>query len=115
MNTHLSDIELMEAAEPLDETGSGLPPARRRHLDQCEACRASLAAWRDTTMALAAGRDVPEPSPLFWDHFSDRVRMATASEPIREATWWERVWRPAVALSAALSAAALVIMMRMPP
>jgi hypothetical protein len=35
--------------------------------------------------------DVPEPSPLFWEHFPARVRAAVASEPAAvPASWWKR-------------------------
>ena len=33
--------------------------------------------------------EVPEPSPLFWDHLSARVRDAVAAEPARR--WWSGV------------------------
>jgi hypothetical protein len=35
--------------------------------------------------------EVPEPSPLFWDHLSDRVREAVAAEPLPSAGWASRV------------------------
>ncbi len=56
---------------------------------------------------------LPEPSPLFWEHFSRRVREATASErvPAREA-WWQGLWRPLVALGAVAAAVALAVMLR---
>jgi hypothetical protein len=34
--------------------------------------------------------DVPEPSPLFWDHFSQHVRDAVASEPPPAPGWSRR-------------------------
>lgn len=35
--------------------------------------------------------DVPEPSPLFWDHFPNRVRAAIDAAPRAEAApWWKR-------------------------
>jgi hypothetical protein len=35
--------------------------------------------------------DVPEPSPLFWEHFPGRVRAAVASEPANApGGWWQR-------------------------
>jgi hypothetical protein len=34
--------------------------------------------------------DVPEPSPLFWDHLSERVREAVAAEPLPSAGWASR-------------------------
>ena len=35
--------------------------------------------------------DVPEPSPLFWDHLSRRVREAVAAEPAPTRSWTSRV------------------------
>jgi hypothetical protein len=34
--------------------------------------------------------DVPEPSPLFWDHLSQRVREAVAAEPVPASDWTSR-------------------------
>lgn len=47
--------------------------------------------------------DVPEPSPLFWEHFPDRVRAAVAAappEPPLSRAWWRR---PVTALALAAS------------
>jgi len=47
--------------------------------------------------------DVPEPSPLFWEHFPDRVRAAVAAsppEPPPARAWWRR---PVTALALAAS------------
>ena len=47
--------------------------------------------------------DVPEPSPLFWEHFPDRVRAAVAAarpEPPLTQAWWRR---PVTALALAAS------------
>lgn len=45
--------------------------------------------------------DVPEPSPLFWEHFPDRVRAAVAAAPPAPApAWWRR---PVTALTLAAS------------
>jgi hypothetical protein len=41
----------------------------------------------DELVALIREVDVPEPSPLFWDHLSQRVRTAVASEPVPQAAW----------------------------
>jgi hypothetical protein len=34
--------------------------------------------------------EVPEPSPLFWDHLSQRVRDAVAAEPVASPGWSHR-------------------------
>ena len=57
----------------------------------------------------------PAPSPLFWDHFSERVRQATVSEAIPPSTWWSAWWRPAGALVGAVGAVAFFVMLRPVP
>ena len=70
--THLTDLELIAVIE--DAVDRDLPAAQRRHLDACVACRGRA---DDLRAAIAAAGDatVPEPSPLFWQHFSARVRQ----------------------------------------
>jgi len=70
------------------------------HLSACAACRDELASLRDVWEAVATA-PVPEPSPLFWDHFSARVREATAAVPVTSESWWSMrrfVWALAPAL-----------------
>lgn len=43
--------------------------------------------------------DVPDPSPLFWEHFPDRVRAAVHAEPEASPLAWWRRRTAAVALS----------------
>ena len=81
--SHLSDVELIDL---IDEV---LPPERRHHLDECLACRAQAEALR-TTMTRATDVDVPEPSPLFWDHFSARVHDAVAESEPAAPGWFSR-------------------------
>lgn len=71
--THLDDLELIDA---LDGT---LVEARGRHLEGCAECRARVDALGETLSRVADDR-VPEPSPLFWDHLSARVREAVRVE-----------------------------------
>jgi hypothetical protein len=53
---------------------------------------------------------VPEPSPLFWDHLSDRVRQAVALEGApRRGSRWEQWLRPQVILPVSAAALAAVI------
>jgi hypothetical protein len=72
---HLSRDQILAAVE-----GRGEQPP---HLDNCRACRTRVEELRQV-LALAASTatdDVPEPSPLFWNHLSGRVREAVAAEP----------------------------------
>jgi hypothetical protein len=76
------------------------------HLQSCAVCVRQLAGLRDAIQE-AKGVTVPEPSPLFWDHLSARVRRAVAEDDrsaVRPAYWWR--WAAAVA---ALGALVLVI------
>jgi hypothetical protein len=71
--THLSPDErlaLIEAADAPDHP----------HLAACARCRAEVEEGR---VALGEVRlaDVPEPSPLFWEHLSARVSGRMAAEP----------------------------------
>ena len=85
--THLRPDDLIDAVE------GTLSAARRAHLEACDGCRREVAAL---TQVLAGTREteVPEPSPLYWTHFSNRVRDAIAQEvaatPRPNATGWFR-------------------------
>lgn len=57
--------------------------------------------------------DVPDPSPLFWEHFPDRVRAAVQAEPEASPLAWWRRRAVAVALSmTAVTALATVLYIR---
>jgi hypothetical protein len=71
---HFSPSEFVDFAE------GTLAPARAAHADGCDECRAQGALIGDAMRATAAAQ-VPEPSPLFWEHFSARVREGIAAEP----------------------------------
>lgn len=71
--THLTPGEVVDAVE------DALALDRAEHLGSCAVCRASV---DELAQLLRHARHVtvPEPSPLFWDHFSTRVRAAIDSE-----------------------------------
>src|SRR4051794_29807445 len=71
---HLNAEELVDIAE--GTRGESAAP----HLAGCEPCRAQLRELR-AMMATARDVDVPEPSPLFWDHLSARISDAIAAAP----------------------------------
>lgn len=109
MRNHLSSREFVAALDDaLDEEPS-------RHLESCESCRHQLSELRETVERLGASPNVPEPSPLFWDQLEERVRRATADEPVspRASSWWN--WRPMVVLAPAAVAVMLVIATIEPP
>jgi hypothetical protein len=95
--THLTSDELIDAMEGL------LAPERQAHLATCEVCQRQLI---DLSEVLGEARQVsvPEPSPLFWRHFSERVRGAIDAAPDSSwPSWWR--WR----VLAPLGALALVV------
>jgi hypothetical protein len=90
--THLTPDELIDTLEGFGD---------RSHLDGCERCRrqlAELAAALDDTKQAS----VPEPSPLFWRHFSERVRTAIDRDAPPAGRWpsWLR-WQALLPLGAA--------------
>jgi hypothetical protein len=84
---HLTFEELIDAAED-PRVEAAMP-----HVQSCDACRREIVALR-ATMAAAAGVDVPEPSPLFWDHLSHRVREAVESAEAPESRSAFAGWTP---------------------
>jgi hypothetical protein len=74
MTPHLTPEELIDSRE------RPLPPARQAHADTCAVCRAEIARL-DEVLRDVAAIDIPEPSPLFWDHLSARIRDRVAHEP----------------------------------
>lgn len=100
--THLSESEFVDLAENEGALGS----RRVAHVETCASCREQLDALRSILRA-AAAVDVPEPSPLFWDHMSARVRHGIAAEPAPVRSGWNRIGiRGLVPLGAA---AALIV------
>ncbi|MEO7190530.1 MAG: hypothetical protein ABI051_05695 [Vicinamibacterales bacterium] len=99
MTVHLTSDELLAAAENTLDAG------RREHVDACEACRLELQALKAVESQLRAV-EVPEPSPLFWEHFSARVHRATLETQPSSSGWFGRRWL----VSAACAASVLVLM-----
>lgn len=68
---HLSPDQFLAAAEGSLE--------QARHIQACASCRGELQELR-RVLERTSVVPVPEPSPLFWDHLSSRVRDAVAME-----------------------------------
>jgi hypothetical protein len=105
--SHLSPAEFVDAADHL------LPPPRAFHLERCERCRTQVADVRRTLEA-ARSTDVPEPSPLYWQHLSARVHERVAGESIAPA-WRADAWsalfgvRALMPIASALALVAAVV------
>jgi hypothetical protein len=78
---HLNTEELVDIAE------GTRPEASLPHLAACEPCRAQLRDLR-AMMSAAQEVEVPEPSPLFWDHLSSRVHDAVVEAGPPPARQW---------------------------
>jgi hypothetical protein len=106
MTHHLTPEELVAG---LDRT---LPHSRARHVDECASCREALADLEVAASTARVAAPVPEPSPLFWDHLSERIRTATARTPVQGTSPW---WRPLTALGAVAALVLILFVSRMAP
>lgn len=94
---HLDPDQLLELAER--------PPGADPHLRECERCRGAVATLRQALQEVAAV-EVPEPSPLFWEHWSRRVSDAVRGEAAPPRVSRGLPWR----LLASLAAAAVLVL-----
>ena len=94
---HLTATEFVDA---LDGT---LDERRMRHLDTCPMCRTQIDNLRS---ALVSGLAVeqPEPSPLFWANFSERVNTSIGGTRVERSRWLSGILSPGV-----LGAAVLIV------
>ena len=92
--THLTPDELIDAMEGL------LSEERQSHLAACEQCQRELAGLSNA-LTEAKQVSVPEPSPLFWPNFSQRVRVAIDQDASTGNNWpaWLR-WQVLLPLGA---------------
>lgn len=104
---HLTSDELIDAAE------GALDPARQQHLDTCEACRQQVADLA-TVLGEALAVAVPEPSPLFWSHLSERVRTAIDAEPQPAGGWRQWLRWPVLAPIGVLALLVLALGLALP-
>lgn len=108
MTRHFTPEEFVDALE------QPLSSERASHLSVCAACHAELNEMRMLMSDVVIARDVPEPSPLFWNHLSARVREAVDAEPI-PAAWWRVSWRPLVAIVGGLAMVIVALVLRTSP
>lgn len=101
--SHLTGVEFVDLLD------GHLAGSRREHAEWCEACRSRAAALR-AAMEQMSRDEVPDPSPLFWDHFSARVAEAVRAEPVpsRAGSWLAWTGGPLIRWSMAAAALAVV-------
>src|SRR5215211_5108455 len=99
---HLAPEDLVDIAE------GARAEASAPHLGMCESCRQQLADVR-ASMAILQDVDIPEPSPLFWTQFTQRVSDAIAAEPAARRNWFAAL-RPRVVFPAAAAAFAIALL-----
>lgn len=107
---HLSPSEFVDLAD------GTLPPGRAGHAEGCDACRAQGALVREALRATSAP-EIPEPSPLFWEHFSARVREGVATQELRTAWSWlggREPWRLAAAFAIVVAVVSTAWLVRAP-
>ncbi|MGE0864453.1 MAG: hypothetical protein AB7P34_11175 [Vicinamibacterales bacterium] len=105
--THLTTDELVDAVE------GTLEPSRQTHLDACPPCRQQVTAL-GRVLAETRAVDMPEPSPLYWQHLSDRVRTAIDAEPAAAAGWGGWLRWPVLAPFAALVLVVMALAVSLP-
>ncbi len=99
---HLNAGELIDVAEGTRSEAS-VP-----HLASCDECRRHLTDLR-AMMSTVAAVDVPEPSPLFWDHLSERVRNVVAEDVPRRSWADAATWRHLLMPLSAVAVASLIV------
>ena len=100
---HLSESEIVDLVD------GTLAPARVAHLDACDACRTTANDLREG-LARTADVSIPEPSPLFWEHFSARVREDVRSVEAAGAPGWFG-WADGPTVKWAMAGALLTILL----
>lgn len=116
---HLSPEQFVDA---LDGTASS---GVLQHAESCASCRAQLIELKAIAQ-MAEEVEVPEPSALYWDHLSARVRTAVDTEASQESarlsvgTIVSRIatfgssWKVLVPATAAMAAVTFTLFVRMP-
>jgi hypothetical protein len=99
---HFSESKLLDAAE------GRLAVDRQRHAGECVACARQVDDLR-SVLTRAVEAEVPEPSPLFWNHLSARVRGEIAHEAPSRWGWASGLQRWPLAATAAASVIALLV------
>lgn len=105
--THLTSDEFVDALD------GGLEPSRQTHLDDCQPCRQQLTELAEV-LGDAKSVAVPEPSPLYWEHLSQRVRTGIDAEPLPAGGWPDWLRWPVLVPIAALAMVLLTLTLAIP-
>jgi len=110
---HLSPSELVDAVDgAIDGNGAS-------HVESCARCPAAIEELRGVAQRVAVEGEVPEPSPLFWDHLSARVHEGVSGERVAPVPWWLVSVRPFAPIAAAVVllvlVSATIVIRREPP
>ncbi len=109
--THLTEAEFVDLVD------ATLAPQREAHLDAhlrahlagCDDCRAVAARLREA-LSRAAAVEMPEPSPLFWEHFSARVHDGVREAEAGAGSSW-LAWAHGETFKWAMSGALLTLLL----
>ena len=101
--THLTPEQFIDLAE------GAAPESATPHLAICGECRQELAQLRAMMSEAAIDADVPEPSPLFWNGLSRRVRDAVAEDAGRPSFWPGWLGQPRLLVPALAGALAILL------
>jgi hypothetical protein len=105
---HLTDLELLALLEN-PSADNGVSAVRIDHLQSCDSCRRALGDLREARDRAADVR-LPEPSPLFWEHFSRRVREGIRNTEISRPRWYS-AWLQAPGFKWGFSGALVVVLL----
>ena len=104
---HLTEAELVDLVD------GTLGASRVTHLETCGTCRTAETVLREMLVRAGVAR-IPEPSPLFWEPFSARVREGVRESEAGERSHWTG-WAATAAFSSsgkwALSGAVLTLLL----
>ena len=81
--THLTDVELVDLARRRARAAAGSVTSTTCDTLPRDGGRACARRSRARPTS-----EMPEPSPLFWEHFSARVHEGVRAEPVDEPSGW---------------------------
>lgn len=102
---HLDDMQFVDAAEGHAQGDTAA------HLAACASCALRVQELR-AALRLAQSDTLPEPSPLFWTHFTQRVNAAIDAEAAPRHRWLSLPRLAFAAFAVLVIAAALLTMDR---